>query len=161
MRFPALPNPRAPEIRGVYVVGKDARAAAGVAGQARREALAPGIYELVVDALETVSPGTPGDAPFALEVRAGGEPLGALRFERLPHADYLEGVDAVYRLDPFTGLDGKPVATQIDSEAPRRFLFRFPIDTAKFRGALELPIEVRARDRAGDESRAELRLRVK
>ncbi len=160
MRFPPLPSPRAPEIRGVYVVAKEARAVAGVSGQARRESLAPGTYELVVDVLETVSPGTSGDAPFALEVSAAGEVLGALRFERLPYADYLDGVDAVYRLEPFTGLDGKPVANQIESEAPRRFLFRFPLDTAKFRGAREIPVEVRARDRAGDESHAELRLRV-
>ncbi len=159
-RFPPLPTSRAPEIRGVYVVDADARAVAGVAGPARRETLAPGAYDLVVDALETVSTGTRGDAPYALEVRAADRTLGSLRFERLPDADYLKGVDAVYRLEPFTGLDGARVANEIDTEAPRRFLFRFRFDTAEFRGAREIPVEIRAWDRAHHESRVELRLRV-
>ena len=156
--FPPLADPRVPEIRGIYLVGPGDRAVAGAAGGVRRPTLPPGTYDLVVDALETVSAGTAGDAPYALEVLASGRAVGSLLFERLPDADYLKGVDAVYRLKPFAGLDGAPVENRIDTEAPRRFLFRFPFNTADFGARGDIPLEVRVRNRAGGESRAELRL---
>ncbi len=160
-RFPPLSDDQAPEIRGVYFVGGDGRAAAGVSGLLRRETLAAGRYDLVVDALETVSPGTNGDVPYRMEVRAAGRLVGSFRFDRLPDADYLKGVADVYRLEPFAGLDGKQLQNQIAAEAPRRFLFRFPFDTASLGGPGLIPVEVRAYGLAGGETRAVLRLMVK
>jgi len=159
-RFPSLPHAPTPEIRAVYLVGSDNRAVAGFSGSMRQESLPAGHYDLVVDGLETRSPGTNGDAPYGIEVRAAARVIGSVRFDKLPDADYLKGVSDVYRLAPFTGLDGKPVANQVDTNLPRRFLFHFPLDTAVFGGAETIFVEVHVYNLAGDESLAPLRLTI-
>ena len=159
--FPALADDRPPTIRGVYFVDAASRAAAAGRLQGQGVDVPAGKYDLVIDAADEIPPGTWGDSLYALEVVAAERPVGSMRFDRLPDKDYLKGVDAVYRLAPFTGPSGETIANQIELDRPRHFLFHFPFDTAALPpGATRVPLEVRAVDFAGNETRLTLELRL-
>ncbi len=158
LRFlPPLADHVAPRILGIYVVGADGRAVAQQSGGGARGVVPPGrTYELVVDAVDQIPPGTWGDALYGLDVTLNGRALSSERFDRLPDADYLKGVTDVYRVKPFVDLDGKTVDNQIDLKAPRHFLFRVPFTAPATPGTLRF--DVRALDYAGNETKIALRV---
>ena len=153
LRFlPPLADDVAPRILGVYVVGGNGRAVAQQSGGTARGVVAPGrTYDLVVDAVDVIPPGTWGDALHGLDVTLNGRTIGTIRFDALPDADYLKGVTDVYRVEPFIDLDGRTVGNQVDLKAPRHFLFRVPFAAASGPGPLRF--NVRAVDYAHNETR--------
>jgi hypothetical protein len=160
LRFlPPLDDHVAPRILGLYVVGKDGRAVAQQAGGELRGSVPLGrSYDLVVDVVDDIPPGTWGDALYGFDATLNGRTLGSVRFDALPDADYLKGVTDVYRVKPFTDLDGKTVDNQLDLKRPRHFLFHVPFAAPTAPAALAF--EVRALDYAHNETRLSIAVRA-
>ncbi len=160
LRFlPPLADDVPPDILGVYAVGADGHAVAEQVGGATRGAVTRGqSYDLIVDAVDVIPPGTWGDALYGLDVALNGRPLRSMRFDALPDADYLKGVTDVYRVEPFVDLDGRKVDDQIALTAPRHFLYRVPFTAPSRPGPLRF--DVRALDYAHNETRLPVELRA-
>lgn len=160
LRFlPPLADDTAPVVLGVYVVGEDGHAIAQETGGVVRGAVPLGrSYDLVVEAFDMIPSGAWGDSLYGLDVSLNGRTLDSIRFDALPDADYLKGVTDVYRIEPFTDLDGNTVDNQIDLVAPRHFLFRVPFAAPEAPRALRF--DVRVLDYAHNESRLSVALRA-
>lgn len=151
--FALLADDVPPRINGIYLVDGANKAVAGVGVPVIGAPAVSGSYELVVDVTDVIPPSSVGDSIYALDVTVDGASIGAVRFDHLPRANYLEGVLDIYRLEPFTLPDGSTVSNQIEIDKPRNFLFRFPFTSSAKRGGSKLIFEAMATDFAGNSSR--------
>lgn len=103
-----------------------------------------------------ISPGTHGDSIYGLDFLIDGSLVSSLRFDKLPAANYLEGVLAIYRVEPFALANGTVIANQIETGKPRNFLFHFPFDASQYRDGARLSLEIIAHDFAGNKSSAKV-----
>jgi hypothetical protein len=83
--------------------------------------------------------------------------------DHLPKKSFLDGVREVYKIEPIVFPNGKTVTNQVDPSGPRKFLYRFDLDTAKISvGANRvIKIQIMAQDFAENSTQSTLELRVK
>ncbi len=163
--FPPVSDKTAPQIQGIYLVDVNNHVVAGDApGSALPTSLAPGNYDLVVDIIDIIDGAPMGDSVSRLSASANGASIGSLDFrDRLPNKSYLQGVKEVYKIEPIVLPDGKKLTNQIDLSGPRKFLYRFDLDTSKVPVGVDrvIRIEIMAQDFAENSTRNALELRVR
>ncbi len=164
--FPQISDKTAPKIEGIYVVDSSNKVVAGNAQGIGLPALLPsGKYELVLDIIDIIDGAPMGDSVARLSVSANGTSIGHLDFlDRLPKKNYLEGINDVYKIEPIVLPDGKALKNQVDLSGPRKFLYRFDLDTSKLTVSADgvIKVDIMAEDFAHNstQSTVELRLRM-
>ena len=158
--FPSLSDLQPPVIKGIYLVDdRNQVVAAEETGEARRQRVKSGKYELVVDALDEIPPSKIGQPVHRMDVfvevrQSDKSPItrqiASLRSDRLPGKDFLSGVKTIYKTDPIIRQDGSPITNQVDAEKPRKFLFRFALEEAMLAPMTEVGVNVVAYDYAGN-----------
>ncbi len=162
--FPPLSDKTGPTIQGIYLVDASNHVVAGSAPGIALPALLPsGKYELVLDIIDIIDGAPMGDSVARLGVSANGTSIGNLDFlDRLPKKSYLEGVKDVYKIEPIVLPDGKTLTNQVDLSAPRKFLYRFDLDTSKIPAGADgkIQMQIMAEDFAHNSTASTLELRL-
>lgn len=163
--FPPVSDKTAPKIQGIYVVDANNHVIAGNgSGIGLPTTLPAGKYELVLDVIDIIDGAPMGDSVSRLSVSANGTPIGDLDFrEHLPKKSYLEGVRDAYKIEPIVFPDGKTLTNQVDLSGPRKFLYRFDLDTSKIpvgeNGLIQM--QIMAKDFAKNSTQSTFDLRIK
>ncbi len=162
--FPPVSDKTPPKIQGIYVVDVGNHVVAGRAAGIDLPALLPaGKYELVLDIIDIIDGAPMGDSVSRLSVSANGTSIGNLDFlDHLPKKSYLEGVKDVYKVEPIVLPDGKTLTNQVDLSAPRKFLYRFDLDTSKVPVGADgvIQIQITAQDFTHNSTPGTLELRL-
>ncbi len=163
--FPPLSDKTPPRIQGIYLVDANNHVVAGNVPGIDLPALLPaGKYELVLDVIDIIDGAPMGDSVSRLSVSANGTSIGNLDFrDHLPKKSYLEGAKEVYKIEPIVLPGGKTVTNQVDLSRPRKFLYRFDLDTSKIpvEANRVIKIQITAQDFAENSTQSALELRVK
>ncbi len=163
--FPPVSDKSAPKIQAIYLVDMNNHVVAGNApGSGLPTLLAPGNYELVLDIIDIIDGAPMGDSVARLSVSANGTAIGNWDFlDRLPKKSYLEGVKDVYKIEPIVLPDGQTLTNQVDLSSPRKFLYRFDLDTSKVPVGTDrlIRIEIMAQDFAQNSTRNTFELRLR
>ncbi len=163
--FPPVSDKTAPQIQGIYLVDVNNHVVAGSAPGIGLPPLLPsGKYELVLDIIDIIDGAPMGDSVARLKVSANGTSIGNLNFlDRLPRKSYLEGVKDVYKIEPIVLADGKTLTNQVDLSGPRKFLYRFDLDTSKVPVGADgvIRIQIMAQDFARNSTQSTLELTLK
>ncbi len=143
--FPRVSGNAALRIQGVYLVDVTNHVVAGrAAGIDLPTEFPVGKYELVLDVIDILDGAVLGDSVSRLSVSANGASIGSFDFrDRLPKKSYLEGVRDVYRIEPIVLPHGRTMTNQVDSSGPRKFLYRFELDTSKIPAGTDGVIKIR------------------
>jgi hypothetical protein len=162
--FAPLPDKTAPKIQGIYLVDANNHVLAGKAPGIDLPVLLPaGKYELVLDVIDVIDGAPMGDSVSRLSVSANGTSIGNLDFlDHLPKKSYLEGVKDAYKIEPITLPDGKTLMNQVDLSEPRKFLYRFDLDTSRIAVGADhvIQIQIMAQDFAKNSTRSTLKLKT-
>ncbi len=163
--FPPVSDKTPPKILGIYLVdGTNHVVAGSVPGIGLPSLLSSGKYEVVLDIIDFIDGAPMGDSVARLSVSVNGTSIGNLDFiDRLPKKSYLEGVKEVYKIDPIVLPDGKTLTNQVDLSAPRKFLYRFDLDTSKTPVGADgvVQIKIMAQDFAQNSTRSTVELKSK
>lgn len=163
--FPPLADKTAPRVQGIYLVDKKNHVVAEkTPGIKIPTFLPPGKYELVMDILDIIDGAPMGDSIARLSVSANGTSIGNLDFfDHLPKKSFLKGVRDVYKIEPIVLPDGETITNQVDLSEPRRFLYRFDLNTAKIPMKTDgiIKMHILAQDFAENSTQYTLALRVK
>ncbi len=143
--FPRISGNTALRIQGVYLVDVTNHVVAGrAAGIDLPTELPAGKYDLVLDVIDILDGAVSGDSVSRLSVSANGASIGSFDFrDRLPKKSFLEGVRDVYRIEPILLPHGRTMTNQVENSRPRKFLYRFELDTSKIQVGTDRVIKIR------------------
>ncbi len=163
--FPPISDKTAPKIEGIYLVDSSNKVVAGNAQDIGLPTLLPsGKYELILDIIDIIDGAPMGDSVARLSVSGNGISIGNLDFlDRLPNKNYLEGVRDVYKIESIVLPDGKILKNQVDLSMPRKFLYRFDVDTSKLKVGADgvIKVDIVAEDFSHNSTQSTVKLRLK
>ncbi|MGY6277433.1 M23 family metallopeptidase [Methylomonas sp. MgM2] len=162
--FPPLADKTPPEFRGVYFADSDNHVVAQWHNAAKNVSVKAGVYDMVVDLLDVIDGEPAGDSIARLSVTCNDQTITDYDFRNsLPSKDFLEGVSAVYKVEPIVLPDGTQLTNQIDPSKPRVFLYRVRFDTNRLHPDKQASVTlyISAEDFAGNRAQAEFRLNLK